>query len=91
MITHPVATCPISTPRPTTQTPTNTAVPLRLVAQRAGVKGLGGSDGGLRGWDNRRRARKAQVSPVVVEALHFPLAGIWYSLTLVYVWGEMQR
>ncbi len=85
MIAHPVATCPPPTPRPTNQTPTHTAVSLRLVAHRAGV-GHGGRDGGLWGWDDWRRAGKAQVPSVVVEALHFPFAGIWDGLTLVYVW-----
>jgi len=74
----------LSTPRPTNQTPTHTAVSLRLVAQRAGVD-LGGRDGGLWGRDDRRRAGKAQVTSVVVEALHFPFACIWNGLALVYV------
>lgn len=52
MITHPVATCPPPTPKPTNQTPTNTAVPLRLVAQWARVKGLSGCDGRLWSWND---------------------------------------
>lgn len=85
MITRPVATCPTLTPRPTNQTPTHTAVSLRLVTQRAGVMGLRRRDCRLWGWDDGRRARKAQVPSIVVEALHFSFAGIWNGLTLVYV------
>lgn len=84
MVTHPVATCPPSTPRVTQQTPTHTAVSLLLVALRAGV-GHSRRDGGLWGWDDRRRTGEAQVPSVVVEALHFPLASIWNGLTLVCV------
>lgn len=76
-----MATC---RPPPTNQTPTDTAVSLRLVASRAAA-GLGGRDGGLRGRDDGRGAGKAQVSPVVVEAFHFPFARIGDDLALVYV------
>ena len=77
-------------PDPANQTPTHTAVSLRLVAQGAGV-GHGGRDGGLRSWEDFRSVWKAQVPSVVVVALHLPFAGIWNSLTLVYVWWETQR
>lgn len=84
MITHPVATCPPPTPAQMkkNQSPTHTAVSVRLVAQGAG---LGGCVGGLRGRNNRCRAGKAQVASIVVEALHLPFAGVWDGLALVYV------
>lgn len=68
------------------QTLTHTAVSvsLRLVPRGAGVGG-GGRDGWLRGRDDGRRPGEAQVPPVVVEAFHFPFAGVCNGLALVYI------
>lgn len=51
-----------------------------------GVGHRGGVDVRLRGRDDGRRAGETQVSTIVVEALHFPFAGIWDGLALIYVW-----
>lgn len=68
------------------QTPTHTAVSvsLRLVSRGAGV-GSGGRDGGLWSRDDGGRPGEAQVPSVVVKAFHFPLAGVWNGLALVYI------
>lgn len=80
---------PLSTPRPprgSRQTLTHTAVSvsLRLVSRGAGVGG-GGRDWRLRRRDDGGGPGEAQVPSVVVKAFHFPFAGVWNGLTLVYI------
>lgn len=86
MITHPAATCPPPTPRGMKQTLTHTAVSvsLRLISRGAGVGGCG-RDGGLWSRDEGGRPGEAQVPSVVVKAFHFPFAGVWNGLALVYI------
>lgn len=55
-----------------------------------GVGHRGGDDVRLRGRDDGCRAGKTQVAAIVVEALHFPFAGIWDGLALIYVWAKEQ-
>lgn len=73
------------------------AVSLGLKTQRAGVEWLAGRVlqagvdlvGGFRGRDDRGRARKAQVAPIVVKALHLSLTGLWDCLTFIYIFAVL--
>lgn len=75
----------------------DTVVPLWFVAQRTGVEGLtdralqGGPwlAGGVWGWDDRGGAGETQVSSIVVETLHLPLAGLRDGVTLIYVFAVL--